>query len=114
MCMVYYLVVILSVFAAACSQMLLKRGAKEEYPSFWRQYVNGWVISGYVILGCTVLVNIWAMSKGVQMKEVSMLETLSYLFVPTLAWVLFKEKVTVKKVIWIAVIIVGLIVFFQS
>lgn len=112
--MIYYILVILSVFAAACSQMLLKRGAKEEYPSFWRQYVNGWVISGYAILGCTVLVNIWAMSRGVQMKEVSMIESLSYLFVPMLSWMLFKEKVTVRKAVWIAVIIVGLIVFFQS
>lgn len=110
--MIYYILVILSVFAAACSQMLLKRGAREEYASFWRQYVNGWVISGYVILGCTVLVNIWVMSKGVQMKEVSMMESLSYLFVPTLAWMLFKERVTLKKAIWIAVIIIGLFVFF--
>lgn len=110
--MIYYVVVILSVFVAACSQMLLKRGAKEKYPSFWRQYVNGWVISGYVILGCTVLVNIWVMSRGVLMKEVSMMESLSYLFVPTLACGLFKESVSFIKAIWIAIIIIGLIVFF--
>ena len=108
----YYVIVILSVFAAACGQMLLKRGAREEYAPLWRQYVNGWVISGYVILGCTVLVNIWVMSNGVQMKEVGMIESLSYLFVPTLAWMLFKEKVTVKKAIWIVVIIIGLAIFF--
>lgn len=42
--MMYYVLVILSVFAAACAQMLLKQGARKEYGSWWRQYINPWVI----------------------------------------------------------------------
>lgn len=110
--MMYYVVVILSVFAAACAQMLLKQGARKEYTSWWRQYVNGWVIGGYGIMACSLVLNIWCMSKGVQVKEVSVIESMSYLFVPVLAFMLFKEKLTARKICAIAIIIGGVIIFF--
>ena len=75
--MMYYIIVILSVFAAACAQMLLKQGARKEYASWWRQYVNPWVIGGYGIMACSLVLNIWCMSKGVQVKEVSVIESMS-------------------------------------
>ena len=110
--MIYYFVVILSVFAAACAQMLLKQGARKEYGSWWRQYINPWVIGGYGIMACSLVLNIWCMSKGVQVKEMSVIESMSYLFVPVLAFMLFKEKLTAWKICAIAIIIGGVIIFF--
>ena len=110
--MSYYLLVILSVFLAACAQMLLKQGARQQYATWWRQYVNGWVISGYAIMFGTMVINIFAMSRGVQIKELSIIESMSYLFVPTLSFILFKEKLTWRKIAAIAIIIMGVIVFF--
>lgn len=110
--MMYYVVVILSVFAAACAQMLLKQGARKEYTSWWRQYINLWVIGGYGIMACSLVLNIWCMSKGIQVKEVSVIESMSYLFVPVLAFMLFKEKLTMRKIGAIAIIIGGVIIFF--
>lgn len=112
--MIYYVIVILSVFAAACAQMLLKRGAQQQsYSSLIRQYLNGWVIGGYGIMFASMAVNIYAMSKGVMVKEVSIIESLSYLFVPVLSFFLFGEKLTWRKVGAIAVIMTGVIVFFM-
>ena len=108
----YYVIVILSVFAAACAQMLLKQGARKEYASWWRQYINLWVIGGYGIMACSLVLNIWCMSKGVQVKEISVIESMSYLFVPVLAFVLFKEKLTMRKICAIGIIISGVIIFF--
>lgn len=108
----YYLIVILSVMAAAGAQMLLKKAATIHYPSFWQQYVNPWVIGGYAIMGLAMLANIYAMSKGVQLKEVGIIEALSYLFVPCLAFVLFKEKLGWRKIGVIGIIIGGVILFF--
>lgn len=108
----YKWLVILSVFAAACAQMLLKRGAQQEYPSFLLQYLNGWVIGGYAIMFASLAANIFAMSKGVMVKEVSIIESMSYLFVPMLSFLLFKEKLSWKKVGAIVLIIMGIIVFF--
>lgn len=110
--MMYYLLVIGSVFAAACAQMLLKQGARKEYASWWKQYLNPWVIGGYGIMACSLVLNIWCMSKGVQVKEVSVIESMSYLFVPLLAFMLFKEKLSMRKICAIAVIITGVIIFF--
>lgn len=110
--MMYYLIVISSVFLAACAQMLLKQGARQQYDTWWRQYINGWVIGGYAIMLGTMLINIFAMSKGVEVKDVSVFESMSYLFVPILSFVIFKERLTWRKIIAIGVIIIGIIVFF--
>lgn len=108
----FYILVILSVFAAACAQMLLKQGARKNYVGFWRQYLNPWVIGGYSIMACSLVLNIFCMSRGVQVKEVSVIESLSYLFVPCLAFLLFGERITWRKGIAIAIVISGVIIFF--
>ena len=108
----YYLLVILSVLSAAGAQMLLKQGARKEYSSFLRQYLNSWVISGYGIMGASLLLNIFCLSRGVQVKEISIIESLSYLFVPVLSWIFFKENITWRKAGAIAVIMAGVLVFF--
>ena len=109
----YYILVISSVFLAACAQMLLKQGARQQYAQWWRQYANGWVISGYAIMFGTMIMNIYAMSKGVQVKELSIIESMSYLFVPALSFFIFKEKLTWRKILAIAIIIIGVIIFFM-
>ncbi len=111
--MQYYLLCVFSVFSAASAQMLLKQGAKKKYPSFLRQYLNPWVIGGYSIMGCALLLNVFCLSRGVQVKELGGIESLSYLFVPCLSWLFFKEKITWRKVGAIAVIMTGVVVFFM-
>lgn len=108
-----YVIVISSVFLAACAQMLLKQGARQQYKTWWRQYINGWVIGGYTIMLGTMMMNIFAMSRGVEVKEVSIIESMSYLFVPMLSFVIFKERLTWRRVGAIVVIIIGIIVFFM-
>lgn len=110
--MIYYLLVILSVLAAAGAQMLLKQGAKKQYSTFIRQYLNPWVIGGYGIMGASLLLNIFCLSHGVQVKEVSIIESLSYLFVPIFSLWFFKEKITWRKGTAIAVIMTGVVIFF--
>lgn len=110
--MIYYLLVILSVLSAAGAQMLLKQGAKEQYQTFIRQYLNPWVMGGYGIMGISLLLNIFCLSHGVQVKEVSIIEALSYLFVPCLSFLFFKETITWRKAVAIGVIMTGVIVFF--
>ena len=108
-----YAIVIISVFLAACAQMLLKQGARQQYEMWWQQYTNGWVICGYAIMLGTMLMNIYAMSRGVKVQEVSIIEAMSYLFVPALSFVFFKEKLTWCKISAIVIIIIGIIIFFK-
>lgn len=111
--MIYYLLVIFSVFAAACAQMLLKQGARKQYATLWRQYANIWVIGGYLIMGGCMLLNVFCLSRGVLVKEIGAIESVSYLFVPLLSWMFFKESMTKRKVGAVAIIMVGVVVFFM-
>ena len=109
----YYWVVIFSVAIASLAQMLLKKGADSKNRSFIKDYFNVWVIAGYCVLGMSLLLNIFAMRNGVMVKEVGSIEALSYLFVPLFSKLFFKEKINLRKWISIAVIMMGLVVFFQ-
>lgn len=111
--MKYYIVVIFSVLSAAGAQMLLKKGAKSHYDSFIRQYLNVWVMSGYAIMFLCMVINVYSMHKGIMMKELSIIESLSYLFVPTFSFLFFDERLSWKKMGAIAVIIIGIIIFFS-
>lgn len=64
-------------------------------------------------MGCSLLLNVFCMSRGVQLKEMGGIESLSYLFVPVLSWFFFREKITWRKAGAIAVIMVGVVVFFK-
>ncbi len=96
----------------AASQMMLKRSAHQRYSSWWREYINIWVISGYTIMVLSLLINLWAIHIGVLAQEVSIIECINYLLIPLGAWWIFKEPITQRKMIAIGVIIVGVIVFF--
>lgn len=109
----YYIVVITSVFIAALSQLLLKSSSKDKHENVIREYLNWKVVCGYGMMGVSLMMNIFAMSKGIQVKEVSIMESLSYLFVPFLSFLVFKEKLSWQKMGAIAVIMIGVVVFFQ-
>ena len=110
--MIYKIIVILAVFMGACAQILLKKSASMRYSNFIRQYLNVRVVSAYIVLALCLSVNIFAMSHGVMLKEVSILESLSYLFVPMLSVAILKERLNARKRIAIIVIMCGVVVFF--
>lgn len=108
----FYALAIFNVFMSAVAQMLLKKAAVQTHASLAKEYLNIWVISGYALMGICLLSNIFVLSRGVQLKELGTIEALSYLFVPSLAFFIFKEKITPRKIISIALILTGVIIFF--
>ena len=110
--MIYYILVVLAVFSAAGAQMLLKKGASMGYPSLVRQYLNLWVIGGYAIMGCSLLLNVFCLSRGFQLKEMGGIESLSYLFVPLLSFVFLKEKLGLYEIGAMFLIFFGILVFY--
>lgn len=108
----FRIIVIIDVLAAAFAQMLLQKGALVKWETVLRQYLNGWVIGGYAIMAVAMVMNIFAISNGVAVKEVSVIESLSYLFVPSLSFLFFNKKLNGKKLLAIGVIMLGVLVFF--
>lgn len=108
----YILIVILSVFVSALAQMLLKKAATMPHKSLIWEYLNIRVVAGYFLMGCSLVANIFAMSRGIQAKEVNIVESLGFLFVPALSFMFFKEKISLRKIISIIIILSGVILFF--
>ena len=87
----YLAAMFLSVTVASFSQILLKKSAMKTYESPIREYLNIWVISGYGLLVCSMLISLWAYG-GVEYKNGPVIESLGNVLVPLLSFGFFKEK----------------------
>lgn len=110
--MMFYALALFNVFVAALAQMLLKKAADSHHDSVVKEYLNPWVVSGYGLMGLVLISNIYVLSNGVLLKELGTIEAFSYLFVPALAFIFFKEKLSPRKMLSIALILVGVVIFF--
>ena len=84
-----------------------------EHRSFLRSMLNWRVITAYGIFFGSLLVNITAMSKGVKLKDMPILESLGYVFVPLLSYMVLKEEITKRTLVSIVLILIGIYVFYQ-
>lgn len=107
-----YLLVILGIFSCSLSQLFLKKSANREHKSKLFEVVNPLVIFSYGIFFCSLLINIWAMSKGLQLKEMAMLESLGYVFVPIMSFLVLKEHISRRTIIATLVVLLGIFVFY--
>lgn len=110
---IFYILVIGGIFASACSQLLLKKCADKQHKSFIHSILNWRVILAYTIFFGSLITNITAMSKGVELKNLPILESLGYIFVPLLSWLFLKEKITIQTATSIIFIIVGILLFYM-
>ena len=107
-----YLLVILGIFSCSLSQLFLKKSANREHKSKLFEIINPLVIFSYGIFFCSLLINIWAMSHGLELKELAMLESLGYVFVPLLSYLVLKETISMRTISAIAIILFGIFVFY--
>lgn len=107
----YYALGILSVVIASCSQILLKKGAMKQYDSFIKEYLNIYVISGYLFMFGSVFLTM-IVYRGMKFMNVPVLEAIGYVLVPVLSYLFFKEKLTKKKIAGIACILAGIFVYY--
>lgn len=108
---VYYLMGILSVVIASFSQVLLKKGAMNKYDSFIKEYLNFWVITGYLMMFASLFLTM-LVYRGVDFMNVPVLESIGYILVPVLSYFFFKEALTSKKIIGIICILAGIIIYY--
>ena len=107
----YYLFMFGSVILASVSQILLKLSARKSHSSFLKEYLNVFVIGGYLLLAASTLTTI-AAYRGIEFKNGPIIESLGYLLVMALSFFILKEKITKRKLIGYALILVGVIVFY--
>ena len=107
-----YFFVILGILSCSLSQLLLKKSAKVGHSFKVYEVLNPMVIIAYAVFFCSLLVNIWAMSKGLQLKEIAMLESLGYVFVPILSFLILNEKMSRRTICATFMVILGIFFFY--
>ena len=104
------ILMIFSAFLAACSQVFLKKSADTTYTSKLREILNFKVVLSYGILLSTMILNVYAF-RFLPYKIGPVLNSLSYFFVFILSYLFFKEKITIRKIVGIGLIIFGIIIY---
>lgn len=107
----YMLILIVSVLIASISQILLKKSAEITYPSLLKEYLNFYVVFGYGMMVISTVLTIIAF-KGLDYKNGPIIESIGYLFVMLLSWKFLNEKITKKKIIGNALILIGIVIFY--
>lgn len=106
----YSAILIFSVFISAFSQVLLKKSALKSYDSFIREYLNLYVVPAYAIYFLAVFLDLIALRK-VPVSFVPVAEASSYIFVLLFGRIFFRESFSKRKVLAMALILAGIIVF---
>ena len=104
------LLAVFSVFVASVSQTLLKWESGKTHTSLLREYLNAGVIGGYGLLALSMLLTMFAYRK-LPLSMTPAFESFSYLFVTIFGVTIFHERVTKKKLLALAIILAGILVF---
>ena len=107
----YIFCMLISVLCASVSQILLKKSALKSYNSFIREYLNFWVFGGYGLLFGSMLLTLYAYT-GMDFKNGPVIESMGNILVPLFSFFVFKDKISARKCLGIAFIILGIIVFY--
>ncbi len=108
--MIYILIFLCSVFISSVSQVLLKSSANKEHGNALKEYLNPKVIIAYGMFFLATLITILAY-KYVPLSMGGILESSGYIFVAVLSYIFLHEKISKRKMLGLAVILLGILVF---
>ena len=108
--LIYACVLLLGVFVSAISQVMLKKSAMKQYDSKIKEYMNPLVIIAYIMFVGTTFLSIIAY-KGIPLSMGPILEATSYIYVTFFGVKIFGEKLNLRKVVAMGLIIFGIIVY---
>lgn len=106
----YSVILLLGTFISSVSQVILKKASLKTYPSKVKEYLNFPVVFAYVIFFLATLLSIVAY-RVVPLSFGPILEATSYVYVTVFGVLLFGERVTKKKAVALALILVGIVVY---
>lgn len=106
----YALAMVFGTFISSVSQVILKKAANKKYDNVLREYLNPPVIISYFIFFSATLLSLVAY-KGIPLSMGPILEATSYLFVTVFGVTIFKERLNLKKIIALGLIILGIAVY---
>lgn len=106
----YALLLFLSVFISAVSQVLLKKSAMESHKNIVREYLNAKVISAYLLFFAAVSIDLAAL-RYVPASFVPVAETSSYAFLMIFGRIIFKEKISRRQAAGMVIVVTGIALY---
>lgn len=107
----YWILLISSVLIASFSQILLKKSALVKHETIIKEYLNVKVIIGYGMMVLSTILTVLAF-RGMDYKNGPIVESFGYVLVMVLSAFFLQEKITTKKIIGNALILIGIFVFY--
>lgn len=104
------ILLLISVFISAVSQILLKKATYKHYDTKLREYLNPYVIIAYGMFFVSTILTMLAL-KVVPLSMQPMLESTSYIYVSVMGYFLLKERFSKRKILGICVILLGIFVY---
>ena len=101
---------LLGTFISSISQVMLKKAADKHYESAIKEYMNPLVIGAYTIFIISTFLSILAY-KGIPLSMGPILEATGYFYVTFFGVKIFKEKLNSKKIIALALIVAGIVIY---
>lgn len=106
----YLILYLVSVFFASVSQVLLKKAALRPHDRVIEEYTDWRILVGYgIFIGCTLLTMI--AYRGVPMNWGPVLESSGYIYITVFGVLIFKERLSVKKLTALGMIIGGILLY---
>ena len=104
------IIMVVGVLIASSSQALLKAEALKEHDSKLKEYLNVRVISGYGLMFLSTFFAIYAY-RVISVSLGAVLDSTGYIFVTLIGFFIFKEKINLKRIIALALIVSGITVY---
>lgn len=108
--LLYSLILLTGVFISAISQVMLKKAAQKKYNNKVEEYLNPLVIFAYMMFVGTTLLSVLAY-REIPLSMGPVLEATSYIYVTYFGVKIFHENINKKKIIALALIILGILVY---
>lgn len=108
--MVHVLIWFFSVLISSFAQVMLKTAANRKHESRLKEYLNPIVIGAYVIFLVSTLLTMYAL-KVVPYSLSPVIRSTSYIFIPVFGVFMLREKISRRRLLGIAIILVGILVY---
>ena len=108
----YYIAAFAAVFLTAVAQLVLKKGAMTGLmkKGFIKSYFNFYSMLAHFIFFVVTVLKLFALKK-VMLKEMVVILPLTYIIVPVISMIIFKEELNKKQLFGILIIVVGAVIF---
>jgi len=106
----FFLIALSSVLIADISQIILKKAAMKPYDKWYKAYLNFPVVFAYFLFFLSTVCSVIALRR-LPLSLSPMWQAMGQVFVPVLSFLFLKERLTKRKLLGIAVIISGIVLF---